>query len=316
MVKCGIAGISLGLLLVPATAMAQADSRVGAPPVAGMPARPMPMMAPQQMRRMLPPQMPAPANTARWQQVPGGWSAYRRPSYGYTLPRYWTAPSFYIADWNAFGLSAPSQGYGWSRYYDDYVLTDRWGRVYDWREGRARDGREDYGDSYGYRDDGRNDGRYHERRNDGVGGTVAGAVVGGVAGNLIAGRGNRVAGTLIGGGVGAIAGGAIERSATHDRRRHEESGGHYGGPSYPPFDRSPHWDSSYVGQQQPGYAYRYDYGAQYGGGTTVTTVIVDSAPSRPIVTRSVSYVTEYVSVPVRHRAVRHYRPRVRCGCGS
>src|SRR3546814_20039107 len=47
-----------------------------------------------------------------------------------------------ISDWSsdvcssdlpAYGLSVPPAGYGWSRYYDDAVLTDRYGRVYAYR---------------------------------------------------------------------------------------------------------------------------------------------------------------------------------------
>ena len=311
MIRLAVAGLSLGLTLAPVAAMAQVDSRAGAPPVAGMPAGPGPMM-----RRMPPPPMQTPGG-ARWSQVPGGWNAYHRPSYGYTLPRYWIAPSFYISDWSSLGLPAPAPGFGWSHYYDDTVLTDRWGRVYDWRDGRdAGDGHEDYSDSYGYRDDANRGAGYprRPRRNDGVAGAVAGAVVGGVAGNVIAGHGNRLAGSLIGGGVGALAGQAIDRSVTHDRRQHDtyERG----------YDRyqsygAPHWDDGYREQRKWGPSYGYSYGGD-GGGTTVTTVFIDSAPSQPVVTRSVSYVTEYVSVPVRHRVVHHWKPRARpsCVCGS
>src|SRR3546814_10112207 len=68
----------------------------------------------------------------RWHaatQAPGGWRSYRRPVSGFTLPRYWIQPTFHIANYPAYGLSVPPAGYGWSRYYDDAVLTDRYGRV-------------------------------------------------------------------------------------------------------------------------------------------------------------------------------------------
>jgi len=65
--------------------------------------------------------------------APGGWSAYLRPARGYALPQYWIQPGFYIANYGAYGLPAPGDGYGWSRYYDDAVLTDQYGRVYDSR---------------------------------------------------------------------------------------------------------------------------------------------------------------------------------------
>lgn len=78
----------------------------------------------------------------RWHagsEAPGGWSAYRRPAYGSALPSYWMQPDFYIADFGAYELPAPQAGYGWSRYYDDAVLTDTYGRVYAMRGGVAWD---------------------------------------------------------------------------------------------------------------------------------------------------------------------------------
>lgn len=154
-----------------------------------------------------------PRHNGRWfagWRAPGGWGAYRRPIYGYVLPRYWVSPSYYIANYGAYGLPAPAYGYGWSRYYDDAVMTDRYGRVYDHRSdvdwGRYEGG---YGP----------DERYDEaRRDNGLGGAAIGAVVGGVAGNRIAGRGSRTEGTLIGAGVGAVAGMAIDKA--EDNRRH------------------------------------------------------------------------------------------------
>lgn len=74
----------------------------------------------------------------RWHaghDAPGGWAAYRRPVYGFALPRYWIQPAYYIADYRTYGLPVPNYGYGWSRYYDDAVLTDQYGRVYDSRSG-------------------------------------------------------------------------------------------------------------------------------------------------------------------------------------
>jgi len=68
-------------------------------------------------------------------QAPGGWAGYRRPVAGFVLPGYWLQPSYHIADYAYFGLPAPQPGYGWSRYYDDAVLTDRYGKVYESRVG-------------------------------------------------------------------------------------------------------------------------------------------------------------------------------------
>lgn len=75
--------------------------------------------------------------------APGGWNAYHRPTRGWTLPRYWIAPMFYISDYGSYGLSVPPAGYGWSRYYDDAVLIDGRGRVADVMYGVDWDG-------YGY----------------------------------------------------------------------------------------------------------------------------------------------------------------------
>ncbi len=159
-------------------------------------------------------------------RAPGGWNAYHRPSRGYVLPSYWAQPSFYIGNYSTYGFSQPQAGYGWSRYYNDAVLTDRNGRVYDsvpnynWdRDDNGSDYQgDDYSDSYGYderayRDDrgDRNDRRYRSKdRDGGLGGALVGGVVGGVAGNIIGGRGSRTVGTLIGAGVGALAGMAID----------------------------------------------------------------------------------------------------------
>lgn len=60
---------------------------------------------------------------------------YRRPFRGFVLPRYWVQPTFYVANFRNYGLSAPMAGYNWSRYYDDAVLTDSRGYVQDYRSG-------------------------------------------------------------------------------------------------------------------------------------------------------------------------------------
>lgn len=67
--------------------------------------------------------------------APGGWSAWQPPVVGFVLPAYWVQRAFYIPDYRAYGLPVPAQGYGWSRYYDDAVLTDRYGRVFESRRG-------------------------------------------------------------------------------------------------------------------------------------------------------------------------------------
>ncbi|MEO5867833.1 MAG: RcnB family protein, partial [Sphingomonas sp.] len=72
--------------------------------------------------------------------APGGWNAYHHPQRGWALPGYWIAPSFYIDDFWSYGLSQPPEGYRWSRYYDDAVLIDDRGRVWDSMDGVDWDG--------------------------------------------------------------------------------------------------------------------------------------------------------------------------------
>lgn len=70
----------------------------------------------------------------RWEggtRAPGGWGAYRRPVRGWTLPSYWIGGSYFVSDWSNWGLSSPPYGYQWVRYYDDAVLVDRSGKVWD-----------------------------------------------------------------------------------------------------------------------------------------------------------------------------------------
>ncbi|WP_375382585.1 RcnB family protein [uncultured Sphingomonas sp.] len=64
-------------------------------------------------------------------RAPGGWSGYRRPYRGFGLPTYWISPTFVITDFGDYGLYQPPVGYSWSRYYDDAVLIDGRGSVYD-----------------------------------------------------------------------------------------------------------------------------------------------------------------------------------------
>jgi Ni/Co efflux regulator RcnB len=100
----------------------------------------------------------------RWHggtQAPGGWNAYHRPYRGWTLPSYWYAPTFFISDYAAYGLGAPPLGYTWSRYYDDAVLVDGRGRVYDNVNGLDWD-RYDGGYAYDDSDDAGYDDRYDD----------------------------------------------------------------------------------------------------------------------------------------------------------
>ncbi|WP_246255229.1 RcnB family protein [Parasphingorhabdus flavimaris] len=58
---------------------------------------------------------------------------YRKPHRGFRLPQTYVQPSYFIGNFGYYGLSQPNVGYGWSRYYDDAVLTDRYGVVQDAR---------------------------------------------------------------------------------------------------------------------------------------------------------------------------------------
>lgn len=101
--------------------------------------------------------------------APGGWGSYRRPYPGYALPRYWVSPRFHITDWQGYGLSRPVPGYVWVRYYDDAVLVDARGSVFDTRYGLDWDGGDDGGyvqDDRGYDDRAYDDRGYDDRGYD------------------------------------------------------------------------------------------------------------------------------------------------------
>lgn len=294
-------GLALAALTLAAPFPVMADSGkagVGAPPV----------ILPGSVRPPLVQPLPGAVRTVRPRGPlvirPGhGGGRYVAPHYGFQLPRIWIAPTYYIANYGAYGLPRPAPGFGWSRYYDDAVLTDQWGRVYDARSGLRWDRALD-DERF---DDERGDDERDRRGGSGVGGAVVGGVVGGVAGNVIAGSGNRLAGTLIGGGLGALAGQAIDKDSRkrRDRDRYERDGSR-GGYEHG-WSTGPHWGGgSWSGSGS--WSSGYDV-----GGTTVTTVVIQ--PSTPVV--HTRYVTsyEYVHVPVKRRVVkRHYRPRPKPKC--
>ena len=269
-----------------------------------------------------PPPPPPPLAGGRWSggnNAPGGWAAYRAPYRGYRLPRYWVAPRFYVNDWSRYGFRAPAAGQYWTRYYDDAVLIDGRGEVYDTVGGVEWDGR---------------------GRHDGLAGAAVGAVAGGIAGNVIAGRGDRLGGTLIGAGVGAAAGYAIDREHGRDRHQGYRDGPMRGDypppPPPPPYDDGPRggaWvspDGSTTVTTTTGGGYGYpvpayghgDYGYAGGYGGSVTTVTVQSAP---VVTTTTTEVIEdrvayrrAAARKVYRKRVWHPRPRRRpaCVCGS
>ena len=76
----------------------------------------------------------------RWDggtRAPGGWSNYHRLGRGAVLPPYWMGGPFRVPDYLRYGLPAPPPGYFWVRYYDDAVLVDTRGNVWDATTGIA-----------------------------------------------------------------------------------------------------------------------------------------------------------------------------------
>ena len=249
------------------------------------------------------------AQSSTWSgalNAPGGLSSYRSPFRGFILPSYWMQPNFYIDDYARYGFAAPQDDFGWSRYFEDAVLTDSTGRVVDvvkdvdWNKfgnGQFASGAgasfED-GDFDRRRPDARDFDRDRKRGGIGraigsIGGALIGGAVGAVAGNLIAGKGERLAGSLIGGGVGALAGLAIgeaTRGGKHgrkDRYRHDRRGPHWGGGYY---------DRDYYG---------------HGGYETFTTV--NYIPVAPITTTTTTtrVIEEVISTGHTYRPKRPYR---------
>ena len=273
-------------------------------------------------------------------RAPGGWGAYRRPVRGYVLPGYWIAPGWGIGDWSGYGLPQPPAGYNWSRYYDDAVLIDGRGSVYDtvggidwdrYDQGYADSGYGDGDDQGGYAGQpgasyGYPDGPDH--RNSGVGGALVGGAIGGVAGNVIAGHGDKLGGTLVGAGAGALAGYAIDRgSDRHDRRGPPpyRGGPGYGrgpgnGAPYPMPPRMPYppsvihdGDTTVTTTTSGGYAGGSYVNGWYYPGATVTTVTIASTP---VVTTTTEVFEDTVTYSRPHKVWRKRvgHPRPKCSC--
>jgi len=221
----------------------------------------------------------------RWQggtHAPGGWNAYRRPSRGWIMPSYWISPSFFIDDYGTYGLSTPPQGYSWSRYYDDAVLTDRSGRIYDSVSGIDWDSY-DSADAYGY---------------------------GGGGGSASAGYGYAAA---AGGGGGGGYGASYPQPQPGPGAWSNQPAPYPAQPAYAPPPPP---------MQGGGYTTTTSSGGYISGGywyppVTTTTVTIQSAP---VVTTTTTEYIETTYAPARHvyRAVkRKYRPAPRrtCSCG-
>ena len=221
-----------------------------------------------------------------WQggvSAPGGWHAYRRPSRGWIMPHYWISPSFFISDYGTYGLSTPPQGYSWSRYYDDAVLMDQNGRVYDSVSGIDWDNY-DSAEDYGY----------------------------GGGGSASAGYGYAEA-QGGGGGYGASypppgPGGWSNQPAPYPAP-----------PAYAPPPPPPMMQGGYsTTYSSSGYASSGGYisGGYWYPPVTTTTVTIQSAP---VVTTTTTEYIETTYAPVRrtYRAAKrkwHPRPRA-CSCG-
>lgn len=76
---------------------------------------------------------------------------YRHIERGGTVPNRWWGPQVQVRDWRMYGFPQPFAGGRWIRYYDDALLIDGYGRVYDSRPGWDWDR---YGDRWSYDDDG------------------------------------------------------------------------------------------------------------------------------------------------------------------
>lgn len=264
---------------------------IGAPPVIA-PAMPV-------MNRAMPPVAQGAIAAA---QAQGGYVA---PSYGFQLPNQWMADQYFVGNYAAYGLGTPNAGYGWSRYYDDAVLTDQYGRVYDWRGNIDWDHpRANLHDRRGGRDydraDARRDVRGDDRRGQRAGGDYS------ADGEWVDGHWEN--GEWRGTWRGSV-------------RPHWRGGeGRYpGGPMADGRDGRGHWQGGYPAG---GYGYGYGYPGTYyvwqPGPDQVTTTSVTTVT--PVQQR---YVTTYETVSYRtvrakpRRVIRHRpKPRAQCVCGS
>lgn len=76
---------------------------------------------------------------------------FRRIERGGVVPQRWWGPDVQVRSWQMYGFPQPPQGDRWIRYYDDALLIDGGGRVYDSRPGWDWDR---YGERWGADDDG------------------------------------------------------------------------------------------------------------------------------------------------------------------
>ena len=83
------------------------------------------------------------------------------------VPRRWWGPQVQVRNWRGYGFPQPFAGGRWIRYYDDALLIDGDGRVYDSRPDWDWDR---YGERWDYAEDGvpvyAGDGDYQPRQRD------------------------------------------------------------------------------------------------------------------------------------------------------
>ncbi len=222
-------------------------------------------------------------------RAPGGWGAYRRPVRGFILPSYWLSSNWYVNDWGSYGLPAPQSGYNWSRYYDDAVLIDGRGSVYDTIGGVNWDGSDDAGTDYAY--------------DDGQGGYGQDYAEGGYD----EGR-DAQPGTPYGAGYPP----PIPRGAPPPPHGAPPPPPHGAGYPPPPPPRPPRGGPVVV--QSPGY---YANGYYYPG-ATITTVTVTTTPVVTTTTEvfedSVTYTPRPTHRKWRRHRTWHAKPKPKCIC--
>jgi len=156
---------------VPAVAQTVPDSDYGMPPRGDAPPPPHMRQAPppgttwhsnggQMQMQMRAPQMAAPQQRTFVLRRNGPGPAmgpgqrhfeFHRIDRGGVVPNRWWGPQFQVRNWRMYGFPQPFAGGRWIRYYDDALLIDGYGRVYDSRPGWDWDR---YGERWSYGDDG------------------------------------------------------------------------------------------------------------------------------------------------------------------
>jgi hypothetical protein len=100
-------------------------------------------------------------NWGQWRGQSRDWGSWRgghgkanfHPRRGFFMPRVFVSPTFFVPNWWSYGLAEPAYGRRWVRYYDDAVLIDERGYIYDTAPGVDWDGDEPDYDHHGWYDD-------------------------------------------------------------------------------------------------------------------------------------------------------------------